>query len=278
MYIQFKVAGVQMDSEVGDTEANVEKACSMIEEAARKGARLVCLPEMFNTGYFALPKHVNPAYWDLAEPLDDSWTLARIGGAAKKHSLYILAPFVEKTGHGIYHNSAALVDTEGKIVGCYRKVHMPWSLTGWEKFYFRPGYDFPVFHTPFVKLGVQICYDRDFPEGFRTLALKGAELILLPAGTTHNHAELWRTLCRARAYENGLFVLGVGSTGKADGKESASNCFLVSPRGELLAALDDEEGILVAEVDLGAIEEARRWRFCLRDRRPEMYRKLTEIA
>jgi predicted amidohydrolase len=129
-----------------------------------------------------------------------------------------------------------------------------------------------------VKLGVQICYDRDFPEGFRSLALKGAELILLPNGSTRNLVELWRTICRVRAYENGLFVLGVSLTGRIPEKEFGGNTILTSPQGEIVAALDYEEGILVAEVDLHAIEEARRWRFCLRDRRPEMYSKLTEMA
>jgi N-carbamoylputrescine amidase len=280
MYIPFKVAGVQMACKIGDVKGNVEKACNMIERATKEGARLVCLPEMFNTGLFPRPKHLDPKYWDLAEPLEDSWTLARIGASAKKHDLYIVAPFVEKAGHGIYHNSAALIDTEGEIVGCYRKVHLSWSLTAWEKFYFRSGYDFPVYQTPFAKLGIQICYDRDFPEGFRTLALKGAELILLSAGAPRNLAQLWRDICRVRAYENGFFVLGVGLTGKVDEEHQgfAGNSILASPRGEILAALDYQEGILIAEVDLRAIEEARRLRFGLRDRRPEMYGKLTEMV
>jgi N-carbamoylputrescine amidase len=152
-------------------------------------------------------------------------------------------------------------------------------MTAWEKFYFRPGYDFPVFNTPLGRIGVQICFDRDFPEGFRILALKGAELIVLPTGAPRNLAEVWRMICRIRAYENGLFVLGVGLIGQVDGEHQgfAGNSILASPRGEVLAALDFEEGILWGEIDLKAIEEARRLRFALRDRRPEMYGKLIEM-
>lgn len=280
MIAPFKLAGVQMASRVGDVAGNVGKACLMIEEAARKGAQLVCLPEMFNTGYFPRAGEVNPGYWDLAELIDGSKTLIKIGAMAKNHGLYIVAPFVEKAGHGIYHNSAALIEPGGKVAGCYRKVHIPWSLTGWEKFYFRPGYDFPVFDTFLGRMGIQICYDRDFPEGFRTLALKGAELIMLPSGTPRNLAGLWRNTCQVRAYENGVFVLGVGLTGKVDEEHQgfAGNSILASPKGEVLASLDYEEGLLLAEVDLSAIEDGRRQRFGLRDRRPEMYGKLTEMV
>jgi predicted amidohydrolase len=280
MYTKFKVAAIQMACKVGDVKGNVEKACGMLEEAGRNGVRLVCLPEMFNTGYFSHTGHIDPAYWDLAEPLSDSWTLAQIGALAKKFRFYIVSPFVEKAGHGVYHNSAALIDPEGKVIGCYRKVHIPWSLTGTEKFYFRPGYDFPVFATPLGRIAIQICYDRNFPEGFRTLALKGAEIILLPTGAPRNMAEMWRDICRLRAYENGLFVLGAGLTGKVDEEhhEFAGNSILASPRGEALACLEYEESVLIAEVDRQAIEEAWRGKFFLRDRRPEMYSKLIEMV
>ena len=275
----FKVAAIQMTCKVGDVKGNVEKACVMVEEAARRGARLVCLPEMFNTGYFPHAGNLDPAFWNLAEPLSHSWTLEQMGAMAKKHSLTIVTPFVEKAGIGIYHNSAALLDPGGRVIGCYRKVHIPWSLTGWEKFYFRPGYDFPVFATPLGKMGIQICYDRDFPEGFRTLALKGAEIILLPTGAPRHLVEMWRNVCRMRAYENGLFVLGAGLTGEVgdEHQEFAGNSILANPQGEIMALLEYEEGILVEEVNFQAIEDARRRKFCLRDRRPELYGKLTEM-
>ena len=278
MIAPIRVAGLQMACKVGDVSENVAKACRMIEEAAREKAQLVCLPEMFNTGYFARAGRLDPTYWDLAERLEDSWTLGKMRNLAQKHRIYILAPFVEK-GNGVFYNSAALLDPEGKIIGCYRKVHIPFSMTGWEKFYFRPGYDFPVFPTSLGRIGVQICFDRDFPEGFRTLALKGAELIVLPTGAPRNLAEVWRMICRIRAYENGLFVLGVGLIGQVDEEHQgfAGNSILASPRGQVLAVLDFEEGILLGEVDLKAIEEARRLRFALRDRRPETYGKLTEM-
>lgn len=279
MNISFKVAGVQMACRVGDVEGNVKRAGHLIKEAAREGARLVCLPEMFNTGYFARAGRLDPTYWDLAERLEDSWTLRKMGTLAQKHSIHIMAPFVEKGNPGVCYNSAALLGPDGKIIGCYRKIHIPFSMTGWEKFYFRPGYDFPVFTTSLGRMGIQICFDRDFPEGFRTLALKGAELIVLPTGAPRNLAEVWRMICRIRAYENGLFVLGVGLIGQVDQEHQgfAGNSILASPRGEVIAALDYEEGILLGEINLGAIEEARRLRFGLRDRRPEMYGKLVEM-
>jgi predicted amidohydrolase len=279
MAVSFKVAGIQMSCNVGDVKGNVEKGCRMIEEAVKEKVQLVCLPEMFNTGYFARAGRLDANYWDLAEPLEDSWTLRQVGDLAKKFQIHVVAPFVEKGGPGVCFNSAALINPEGQVIGCYRKAHIPFSMTGWEKFYFRPGYGFPVFPTSLGKIGIQICYDRDFPEGFRTLALKGAELILLPTGAPRNLAEVWRMTNRIRAYENGLFVLGVGLVGKIDEEHPgfAGNSILAGPRGEILAALEFEEGILVGEVNLGAVEEARRLRFALRDRRPEMYGKLIEM-
>jgi len=265
---------------VGDVKGNVEKGVNYVEAAAQQGAQLVCLPEMFNTGYFSHTTHIDPGYWDLAESLEDSWTLKQVGSIAKKHGLVVVVPIVERAGRGIYHNSAVVLGPQGDILGVYRKVHLPWSMTGWEKFYFRPGYDFPVIQTPLVKLGIQICYDRDFPEGFRTLALKGAELILIPTGAPRNLVEIWRMMCRIRAYENGLFVMGVGLTGKVDEEhhEFTGNSILAGPRGEVIAALEYEEGLLFADVDLEKIDEARRARYSLRDRRPELYGKVTEMA
>jgi beta-ureidopropionase len=276
---RFRVAGVQMACRVGDVKGNVERGCSWVKKAAQEGAHLVCLPEMFNTGYFSHTSHVDTKYWDLAEPLQDSWTLHQMGTLAKRHGLHVVAPIVEKGDLGIYHNSAVVIGPEGDMIGCYRKVHLPWSFTGWEKFYFRPGYDFPVFDTSLVRLGIQICYDRDFPEGFRTLALKGAQLILLPTGAPRHLVEMWRLICRIRAYENGVFVLGVGLTGKVDEEhhEFTGNTILADPRGNVLGLLGYEEGLLLAEIDLQEIEEARKQRFGLRDRRPELYGKITEL-
>ena len=276
----FNVAGVQMACRVGDVKGNVEKGCSAVEEAAKKGAQFVCLPEMFNTGYFSHTGHVDPKYWDLAETLQDSWTLKQVGSMTRKYRLHVVAPIVEKAAHGICHNTAVVIGPDGNVIGYYRKVHIPWSFTGWEKFYFRPGYALPVFTTGHVKLGIQICYDRDFPEGFRSLALNGAELIFVPTGAPRNLVEMWRMVCRIRAYENGVFVFGVGLTGKVDQEhhEFAGNSILVGPRGEVIAALEFEESVLLAEIDLEKIEEARRQRFNLRDRRPELYGKLTEMV
>jgi beta-ureidopropionase len=275
---RFKAAAVQMSAAVGDVDGNVAKAERMLADAAAQGAHLVCLPEMFNTGYFSHTTHVDPAYWDLGEPLDDSPTLRRIGAAARAAGVWTLAPIVERAAPGIYHNTSVLLDDTGAIAGHYRKVHVPWSLTAWEKYYFRPGYHFPVFTTPFGRLGVQTCYDRDFPEGFRALALDGADLVLVPAGAPRALADIWRQICRVRAYENGVWLLGIGLTGKADEEhhEMIAHSLAVAPDGEVTAALGTEEAVLVVDIDLDRIETARRKRYPMRDRRPEVYGRLVE--
>jgi len=275
----FRVAAVQMSATVGDVDDNVAKAQRMIREAGAAGASLICLPEMFNTGYFSHTTHADPTYWDLGEDLQDSPTLKRIGATAREVRAWILAPIVERAAPGIYHNTSVLVNGDGDVVGRYRKVHVPWSLTAWEKFYFRPGYDFPVFDSPFGRLGIQTCYDRDFPEGFRALALNGAELVLVPAGAPRALADMWRQICRVRAYENGVWLLGIGLTGRADEEhhEMVAHSLAVAPDGEVIASLEAEEAVLTADIDLGRIEAARRKRFPLRDRRPELYGKLVEL-
>ncbi len=275
----FRVAGIQMASRLGDVKGNVERAIRFIEEAVKKGAQLICLPELFNTGYFARAGKQEPSYWDLAEEPENSWTLRTLASVAARHKVHIVSPFMEKGKPGVSYNSAALIDPEGRVIGIYRKVHVPFSLSGWEKYYFRPGYGFPVFPTPLGKIGIQICYDRDFPEGVRTLALNGADLILLPTGAPRNLADVWRMVCRVRAYENGLYVMGVGLVGKVDEQHEgfAGNSILAGPCGDVVAALEFEEGVLTGQIDLSAVEEARRLRYHLRDRRPEMYGKLIEM-
>jgi N-carbamoylputrescine amidase len=276
----FKAAAVQMDCRVGDVKGNVEKACHFIEEAAGKGAKLVGLPEMFNTGYFSYTDNkLDAAYWDLAETLNDSWTIRTIAKVAKGFGLYVVVPFFEKKDYGIYYNSAALVDPLGEVIGCYRKVHLPFSFSGCEKFYFRPGYEFPVFYTALGRIGIQICFDRDFPEGYRILALKGADIVVHPNGAPRRLAELWRILMRVRAYENGIFILGVSLTGNVGDTENefVGNSLLINPIGELVAVMDFEEGILISEINLNDVEKARRWRFGRRDRRPEVYGKITDM-
>ncbi len=275
----FRAASIQMASRLGDVKGNVEHAIRFIEEAVKKGAQLICLPELFNTGYFPRAGKQDPSYWDLAEKPEDSWTIRQLSSLAGKHKIHIVAPFMEKGNPGVCYNRAALIDPEGRVIGIYRKVHVPFSLSGWEKYYFRPGYGFPIFPTSLGKIGIQICYDRDFAEGVRTLALKGADIILLPTGAPKNLAEIWRMVCCVRAYENGLYVMGVGLVGKVDEQHEgfAGNSILAGPRGDVVAALELEEGILMGEIDLGAVEEARRLRYHLRDRRPEMYGKLIEM-
>jgi N-carbamoylputrescine amidase len=268
-----------MAPEIGAVEKNVSRAAAFIDEAAAKGAKIVCLPELFNTGYFCHISHIDSDYFQLAEPIPGP-TTEKLGAKAQEYGIYIIAPIFEKAKAGYYYNSAALIGPQGEIIGRYRKVHMPWSGTGWEKYYFRPGYNFPVFKTDVGNIGIMICYDRFFPESARLLALQGAEIIFNPAGAPLSLGDSWEFVLRTRASENQLFVVGVGLTGKTDEEhyEVTGRSVIINPRGEIVAQLGREEGVLVAAIDLDEIEQARITRFNHRDRRPEVYRLLADTS
>lgn len=274
----FKAAAIQFSPVVGDVKGNVERARGFVEQAAQAGARLVCLPEMFNTGYFCHTSHCDIAYFDLAEDTDGH-TMGVFRRVAAERRLYIALPFFEREREGLYYNSCYLIDDQGEIVGRYRKTHIPWSHTGWEKFYIRPGYDWPVWKTPYGSIGVLICYDRDFPEAARTLALNGADLILIPNGASEKLTEMWKRIVSVRAYENQLFVLGACLTGKVDEEHHAAcgHSLLAEPGGGIVGMLGREEAALVVEIDCRQLHRARTERFMCRDRRPEIYSKLTQL-
>jgi len=286
---KFKVGLVQMSCSPDPAE-NLEKAAGRVGEAAKAGADLVCLPELFRSQYFC--QREDPATFDLAEPVPGP-TTERLGHAARQAGVAVVAPVFERRAPGLYHNSAAILDTDGKIVGLYRKMHIPDDPAYYEKFYFTPGdLGFPAFDTGPGRVATLICWDQWYPEGARMAALQGASVLFYPTAIgwhPHEKAEngpaqldAWMTVQRGHAIANGLYVAAVNRVGheKPDGGgagiEFWGSSFVADPQGVLVArASADREEILVAEVDPARIEDVRRnWPF-LRDRRIDAYGGIT---
>jgi len=282
---RFKVGIVQM-SMSADPSVNLDKAVERVGEAAGRGAQVVCLPELYRSPYFC--QREDASLFDLAEPVPGPSTEV-LGAAAKRHEVAVIAPVFERRAPGLYHNSAAILDVDGSLVGLYRKMHIPDDPAFYEKFYFTPGdLGFRAFDTGYGRVGTLICWDQWYPEGARLTALQGATVLLYPTAIGwHPHEKesegasqraAWQTVQRGHAIANGVFVAAVNRVGheKVDagdaGLEFWGSSFLCDPFGVVIAeASTDREEILVGEVDLGRIEEVRRgWPF-LRDRRIDAY-------
>jgi len=282
---QFRVGLVQMAMSA-DPDANLRTAVNRVREAAAKGAQLVCLPELFRSRYFA--QREDHAAFDLAEPIPGPSTEA-MGKVAREAGVVVVVPIFERRAAGLYHNSAVVIDATGETVGLYRKMHIPDDPAYYEKFYFTPGdLGFRAFDTKVGRIGTLVCWDQWYPEGARLTALQGAGVLLYPTAIgwhpsekrTHGAQQLdaWRTVQRAHAIANGVFVAAVNRVGHekpaggGDGIEFWGSSFLADPFGVVLAeAPADREALLVAEVDIARIEEVRRgWPF-LRDRRVDAY-------
>jgi N-carbamoylputrescine amidase len=202
---------------------------------------------------------------------------------ARKHNMVIVVPIYEQEKTGIYYNTAAVIDADGKYLGKYRKTHIPQVAGFWEKFFFRPGNSgWPVFQTAYCKLGVYICYDRHFPEGWRALALNGAEYIVNPSATVKGVSQyLWELEQPASAVANGVYIGAtnrVGTEAPWNIGEFYGSSYIVNPRGEIIAqASEDKDELIVTDMDMDMIKEIRdNWQF-FRDRRPEMYRDLSDV-
>ena len=262
-------------------EAALAAHIPFIEEAAKKGVQVLCLQEIFNGPYFCPGQAVR--WYDAAEEVPGP-TTAILAEYAKKHSMVIVVPVYEREQAGVFYNTAAVIDADGKYLGKYRKNHIPQVNPGFfEKFYFRPGnLGYPVFQTAYAKVGVYICYDRHFPEGARALGLNGAEIVLNPSATVAGLSQyLWKLEQPAHAVANGYYVGAINRVGTEApwniGKFYGSSYF-VNPRGELLVtASEDKSELVTADLDLGMIEEVRKtWQF-YRDRRPETYESLVKL-
>jgi len=246
---------------------------------AKKGVQILCLQEIFNGPYFCPSQ--DPRWYDAAEPVPGP-TTHRLSEYAKKYEMVIIVPVYEKAMRGVYYNTAAVIDADGTYLGKFRKQHIPQTSGFWEKYYFKPGDGgYPVFETKYAKVGVYICYDRHFPEGWRALGLNGADIVFNPSATVAGLSQyLWEIEQPAAAVANTYFVGAINRVGTEGpwniGKFYGSSYF-VGPKGKILAqASQDQDEIVVADLNLNEIDEVRKtWQF-YRDRRTDAYQDITK--
>ncbi len=290
-----KIALVQMSCGP-DPDANLQKAADRVRDAASLGAEIVCLPELFRAQYFC--QREDPALFDLAESIPGPST-ALLGNVAKAEGVVVIASLFERRAPGLYHNTAAILESDGSLLGTYRKMHIPDDPLYYEKYYFTPGdKGFRAWKTTAGDLGVLVCWDQWYPEGARLTTLQGANVLFYPtaigwhpdekAAFGHAQHDAWHTIQRSHAIANGVYVAVVNRVGHEHGDvrgnrvpgaglEFWGGSFIADPFGRVIAqASHDKEEILTAEVDVALIEETRRhWPF-LRDRRVDAYSGITQ--
>ncbi len=262
-------------------EKMLEAHIPFIDQAGAAGVNVLCFQEVFTQPYFCPSQDAK--WYAAAEKIPDGPTVKLMQEYAKKHGMVIVVPIYEEEITGIYYNTAAVIDADGKYLGKYRKTHIPQVAGFYEKFFFKPGSsDWPVFETAFCKLGVYICYDRHFPEGWRALALNGAEYIVNPSATVAGLSQyLWKLEQPASAVANGVYIGAINRPGTEDpwniGRFYGSS-YVVNPRGEFLVeASEDKDELVTADMDMELVREVRNtWQF-FRDRRPETYGRLTDL-
>ena len=257
-------------------KANIDHQLKFVGEAAKQGVQMLCFQEIFTTPYFCAEQQTR--WYEAVEKIPDGPTVKLMQDVAKQHGMVLIVPIYEEEQTGIYYNSAAVIDADGKYLGTYRKTHIPHVNPGfWEKFYFRPGnLGYPCFDTAFGRIGVYICYDRHFPEGARCLGLNGAEIIFNPSATVAGLSEyLWKLEQPAHAVANGYFVGAINRVGTEapwNIGEFYGQSYFCDPRGQIIAeASRDQDELIVADLDMDKIREVRNtWQF-FRDRRPDAY-------
>jgi predicted amidohydrolase len=282
------VAAAQTGAVLGSMQDGVEAACAMVKEAARKGVDIICFPEIFLAPFFPnrLIADYEKHFLTLPSPVTDP-----LLAVAREAKVILIFGYAERAG-AYFYNSAALFDRAGRAIGTYRKTHIPAYFpsdssggTGsYEKFYFSPGTNLPVFEVEGVRLGIQICNDRLYPEPSRKLALKGAELIFMPIayatyGDDAYRIAIWDLPLQARAFDNGVFVVAANRVGDEHGRRHIGKSTIVNPLGGRImkqAAMEGPE-LLVAELDLGDVDKARRSLPWWRDRRPDLYGSLEPL-
>jgi len=287
---KYKVGLVQMSMGT-DLEANLKKAVEFVREAAGKGARVICLPEMFRSQYFCQKEDAD--LFDLAEPIEGP-SVAALAKVADENGVTIIAPIFEERSIGLYHNSLVIIKPGEPVAGVYRKMHIPDDPAYYEKFYFAPGdLGFKAFDTAEGRIGTLICWDQWYPEGARLTALRGAEILFYPTAIGWHPYEkekygdqqrdAWRTIQRSHSIANGVYVAGVNRVGlevfvpDTPGIQFWGSTFLSDPFGVIIAEADTEtEQVVIGEVDPARIEEVRRgWPF-LRDRRIDAYGEIVK--
>jgi len=261
----------------GDKDSMIEKHERYAREAAKQGAQVMCFQELFYGPYFCQVQ--DPQYYSYTEKIPDGPTTARMQALAKETGMVLVVPMYEEDEEtaGIYYNTAAVIDADGSYLGKYRKTHIPHVKGFWEKFYFRPGnMGYPVFDTAVGKVGVYICYDRHFPEGWRILGLNGAEIVFNPSATHRGLSEyLWRLEQPAAAVANMFYVGAINRVGIEPLGENDfyGQSYFVDPRGQFVGEVGDayKPELIVRDLDLDKIREVRDgWAF-YRDRRPDAY-------
>lgn len=276
------VAAIQLNC-TADVDDNLARTVAQVRAAAGRGARIICLQELFYSLYFCQTE--DHAHFSLAEPIDGPRTQA-LCRLARELKVVIVAGLFERRAAGLYHNSAVVIDTDGSVAGMYRKMHIPDDPNYYEKFYFTPGdLGFRAIQTSLARIGVCICWDQWFPEAARLTALQGAELLVYPTaigwlaedkpvyGEAQRNA--WQTMMRSHAIANGVFVVAPNRCGVESNIEFWGSSFVADPYGNLLAVAGDKPETLVVELDPGLMDTARtHWPF-LRDRRIDAYQAIT---
>ncbi len=284
---QLKIAVIQTECSASPAE-NVRKTLTAVESAADRGARIICTQELFRSQYFCQSE--DHEHFKLAEPIPGP-TTEQFQAVARKRELVLVVSLFEKRASGVYHNTAAIIDADGSLLGIYRKMHIPDDPLFYEKFYFTPGdLGFRSWRTRYAKIGVLICWDQWYPEGARLTALSGAEILFFPTAIGWHPSEkaehgekqhsAWETIQRGHAIANGCYVAVPNRIGHeqlvGDGIQFWGQSFVAGPSGEILAkASCDQEETLVVPVDLAKVDLTRtHWPF-LRDRRIDAYSDLT---
>jgi len=271
-------AAITQTTWTGDKESMLDKHEQFARDAAADGAQIICFQELFYGPYFGITQDAK--YYRYAEPADGP-IVQRFAALAKELNMVMILPIYEEDGTGIYYNTAVVVDADGTILGSYRKHHIPHLDRFWEKFYFRPGnLGYPVFDTAVGRVGVYICYDRHFPEGWRELGLNGAEMVFNPNATKPGLSNrLWEIEQPAAAVANQYYVLAPNRVGLEDNEYGDDAVFfygtsqVVDPQGNYVGALgsSEHEEVLIRDLDLDLIQTVRdNWQF-YRDRRPDSY-------
>ncbi len=276
---QVRAAILQTDW-TGDKESMIAKHEKYVQEAAAAGVQVMCFQELFYGPYFCQVQDAE--FYSYAEAIPDGPIVKRFQELAAKHHMVLILPMYEEEKPGFLYNTAAVIDADGTYLGKYRKTHIPQVKGFWEKFYFRPGnLGYPVFDTAVGKVGVYICYDRHFPEGWRALGLNGASIVFNPSATSRGlSAYLWQLEQTAASAANMYYVGAINRVGIEDlgDNDFYGTSYFSNPRGQFVdgTASDTESELVIRDLDLALIDEVRsQWAF-YRDRRPDMYGPLTE--
>jgi len=266
-----------------DREKNLSDTLVLIRELAGRGAQIIFLQELFNSRYFC--QEMDKKYFDWAETIPGPLTKC-MQDLAEELEIVLLVPLFEKRAAGIYHNSIAVIDADGTLLGTYRKMHIPDDPSFYEKYYFTPGdNEYPVFKTRYARIGTLICWDQWYPEAARISALNGADLLFYPTAigtlpeedekTGQEYLQAWQTIQRSHAIANGCYVVSVNRSGQEGGLNFWGHSFVSGPFGQILEEAGAGESTLMITIDLEKIEKQRRvWPF-FRDRRIDSYGQIT---